>query len=176
MTAGEYLALGETAERYELIDGVVCMSPTPSPLHQKIQRLLQRQFEAFIDGHPGYDYYPCTDVRLGDRLVVAPDLACYVPGRIVGVPAELTVPPDLAIEILSPSNRAHDLTVKRGLYARHGVAEYWVVDPREAWVRCFRLKDGEMREHAVAGESLSSSAWPGFVLDLEPLARLMSEG
>ena len=55
MTAEEYLALGETNARYELIDGVVCMSPKPSPLHQKILRFIQGQLEAFLDSNPGFD-------------------------------------------------------------------------------------------------------------------------
>jgi Uma2 family endonuclease len=175
MTAEEYLALGENEERYELIDGVVCMSPTPSPLHQKILRLLQRQLETFIDANPGFDYYPDTDVRLDTQYVLALDLACYRPGRVPRVPRQLDVPPDLAIEILSPSNRAHDLTQKRGFDERFGVGEYWVVDPENGNVRCFRRSQEKLVESAVTGDSLASQALTGFVLDLRPLSALAKE-
>jgi Uma2 family endonuclease len=169
MTAEAFLALGETDEHYELIDGVVCMSPTPSPLHQKILRLIQRQLEAFIDANPGFDFYPDTDVTIDSRYVLAPDLTCYRPGRVPAMPQRLTVPPDLAIEILSPSNRAYDLTQQRALYERFGVGEYWVIDPATGNVRCFRLHEGRFEEAAVDGETLESSMLTGFVLDLKPL-------
>jgi Uma2 family endonuclease len=148
------------------------MSPTPSPLHQKILRFIQRQLEAFLDSNPGFDYYPDTDIRMDAGYVLAPDLSCYRPGRLSLLPKRLDVAPDLAIEILSPSNRAYDLAQKRSYYERFGVEEYWVVDPPTGNVRCFRRYEGRLEEMPVTGDSVESAALPGFVLDLKPLRAL----
>jgi Uma2 family endonuclease len=48
-------------------------------------------------------------------------------------------PPDLLIEILSPSNRGHDLLTKRALYARAGAREYWIVDPVQRTIEVLTL-------------------------------------
>jgi Uma2 family endonuclease len=172
MGAEEYLALGETSENYELVDGVVCMSPKPSPRHQKVLRLIQRQLEAFADAHPGVEYFPDSDVVLDARVVLAPDLACYRAGRLPRVPERLDVIPDLVIEILSPSNRAYDLTQKRAIYGRYGVGEYWVVDPEDGSVKCFRRDGPQLVECQVAGNLLEAVAIDGLVLDLRPLREL----
>lgn len=179
LTAEEFLALGETSERYELVDGVVCMSPKPSPRHQRALRLLQRQFEAFIDSNPGFDYYPDVDIRFDSRHVYAPDICCFRPGRVSSLDATIDVPPDLIVEILSPGSKAIDLTRKRADYGRFGVGEYWVLDPQSGGVRCFRSDGEQLVEVSVGSDaSLSSVAIEGFVLDLAPfkaLARVRTE-
>jgi len=71
--------------------------------------------------------------------------------------------PALIVEVLSPSNPEHDRIVKRALYARAGVAEYWLVSPEAAIVEVLTLAGGHYQTHArVAGdESLSSLVLPG---------------
>lgn len=172
MTADEYLALGETDENYELIDGEVRMSPKPSRRHQKALCLIQAQFESFMRANPGFDYYPDVDIRFNAEHVFAPDMCCFRPGRLPPLDEVLTIAPDLVIEILSPANMAADLIKKRAAYARFGVPEYWVVDPTTGGVRCFRARDGEFEETLCTGASLTSEATPGFTLDLTPLRRL----
>ena len=174
MTASEYLALGETRERYELIDGVVCMSPSPTPRHQKLLRAIYRQLESFIDANPGFDYFQDSDVVLGSQIVYEPDISCYRPGRIPAMPHHLTQPPDLVIEILSPGSKAFDLTTKKDDYERFGVHEYWAIDPADARVRCYRRQGQLFIETPVTGDFLESTGWPGFVLDLLPLRALAS--
>lgn len=127
MTADEFLALGETDQRLELVDGVVVMSPSPVPLHQRIARLLMRQIEDTLP--PGAQLFHETDVVLAHRLVYCPDIVAYAPGKLRGIPARLDTPPDLAIEILSPENRRKDLVTKREDYEKHGVGEYWIIEP-----------------------------------------------
>lgn len=173
MTAEEFLALGETNEHYELIDGVVRMSPTPSREHQRVLSLLIFQFELFKQGHAGFDYYPDISVRFSPHHVLEPDLACFVRGRLGNDAGPIQVAPDLVIEILSPSNRAYDLTQKRALYERFDVGEYWVIDPSTGNARCFRLQEGRFEEAAVIGDVLESRVLTGFVLDLKPLRAMV---
>jgi Uma2 family endonuclease len=179
MSAEEYLALGETFERYELVDGVVIMSPRPTRAHQLVLRLIMRQLEAFLDElspeSSQFDYYPDVDIRFGPRCVYAPDLCCYLPGRAPPLTATLDIAPDLIIEILSPGNKTHDLIRKRADYGRFGVREYWIIDPADGGVRSFRLRDAELIEFPVAGDSVASEAIPGLALDLRPLRKLASE-
>ncbi|MBC7772667.1 MAG: Uma2 family endonuclease [Pyrinomonadaceae bacterium] len=172
MSAQEYLALGETQDHYELINGVVCMSPKPTPRHQKIIQAIQRQLERFIDANPGFQYFLDSDVRFSDNTVYEPDLSCYRPGRVSAMPRHLSEVPDLIIEILSPGTRAFDLTVKKDDYERYGVSEYWAIDPADARVRCYRRQGELLIESPVITDSLASTALPGFVLDVVPLRTL----
>src|ERR1043165_4562307 len=97
MTAEEFLALGETDQRLELVDGVVVMSPSPVPLHQRIARLIMRQLE---DTAPvGAQLFHETDIVLAERLVYCPHIVGYGAGRVPGVPARMGVPPALGIEL-----------------------------------------------------------------------------
>jgi Uma2 family endonuclease len=168
MTAEEYLALGETNERYELIDGVVCMSPKPGSPHHDVQWLIFEQARAFAKQQGGRCF--CDfELVLSDRLVYAPDIMCFAPGRVVGAVKRVDSAPELVIEVLSPATAHFDLTRKRDDYDRFGVGEYWTVDPATARVRCFRRGAGRLEEQAVLGDRVASAAWQGFVLDLRPL-------
>jgi Uma2 family endonuclease len=170
LTADEFLSLGETSDRYELVDGVVVMSPGASYPHQKIMALLFRQLDRYAESMGG-DLVTDADVRLADNLVYRPDLVYLAPGRVVGLPQTLVMPPDLVIEILSPTSKPRDLITKRADYERFGVAEYWVVDPDTGNVRAFqRIRPGAaFAETVAAGDTLSSTALPGFVLGLAPI-------
>src|SRR5262245_59038093 len=116
MTADEYLSLGETPDRYELVDGVVIMSPSPTPIHQLLIQELQLQAGLYARAHSGTLVFPDTDLRLGPRQVYRPDLSVYAPGRWRGIPERLDLPPDLVIEIISPGSKPFDLITKRADY------------------------------------------------------------
>ena len=103
--------------------------------------------------------------------VVQPDVSVICdPGRIT--PRGCRGAPDLAIEILSPYTAAKDMRVKRDLYERHGVREYWIVDIGNRCVHAYRLADdrsyGEA-ETLVGSATLRSSVCPGFELGLAEL-------
>jgi Uma2 family endonuclease len=173
MTADEYLALGETRERYELIDGIVVMSPSPSTRHQKLIRLIWKQIERALESHPGAEVFHDTDLRIGPVLVYQPDLMCYLPGRFASFPERLAVPPDLVVEVLSPSNKPLDLITKRADYERFGVGEYWIVDPDT--LECRQLvRSGERFTEAAAGMELNCRSIPGLSVDLAAIRGAMS--
>ncbi|MFG0284970.1 MAG: Uma2 family endonuclease, partial [Phycisphaerales bacterium JB039] len=104
MTADEYLALGETTDRYQLIDGVVMMSPSPSPAHQRLLAEILYQFESFARAGGDILIFPDTDVRLDDQLVYRPDISIYRTQRLPRIPDRLRLAPDLVVEILSPGS------------------------------------------------------------------------
>ena len=151
-------------ERWELIDGEAhAMSPAPSRLHQRVlTRLAARIVPALEDG-PCEVYVAPFDVRLprGDELddeidtVVQPDVTVVCdPEKLDG--AGCRGAPDWVIEVLSPATEARDRVHKRALYERHGVREYWLVDPEERTVTAYRWRPeagrfAEPEVHATAG-------------------------
>jgi Uma2 family endonuclease len=174
MTADEFLSLGETTDRYQLVDGIVLMSPSPTPLHQRIKLLVAQQ--AMATDSPlagGPDVFLDTDVRFDTQVVYCPDVAVYRSGRLTSTPARLTQPPDLIVEVLSPGNKPLDLVTKRADYERFGVNEYWVFDPETTELRCWRADaTGHYAAGAVQGDRITSSAIPAFTLDLGPIRAL----
>lgn len=172
MTADEYLALGETRERYELIDGVIVMSPSPTPKHSEVAVEITFQLKAFARRERSVRVFADVDVRMSSSVVYQPDLAVYRLSRLRGQVDRLAVAPDLVIEVLSPSSKSLDLVTKREDYERFGVGEYWVVEPEAASVRWFARKSDRLVETAVAGDRIASAAIPGFELELLPLRRI----
>ncbi|MCI5120715.1 MAG: Uma2 family endonuclease [Candidatus Electrothrix sp. AUS4] len=125
-------------KRWELINGEVWdMSPAPSRLHQDV---LARLFYALFDYFKEKEcevYIAPFDVRLPDKqeaddpeifTVVQPDISVICDRKKLD-DRGCVGPPDLIIEILSPSTAAKDLKVKRLLYEQHGVQEYWLLHP-----------------------------------------------
>lgn len=127
----DYKSLPESeTRRYELLGGELVMTPSPNTYHQGILMNLLRLMDTFVRNHQlGTVYLAPLDVVLGQD-VVQPDLMFISKERanIIEV-AEIRGAPDLIVEILSPSTAERDRTYKRTLYARHGVQEYWLVDP-----------------------------------------------
>ena len=173
MTADEYLAIGETPERYELINGVVFMSPSPSFRHQRVLRHVLKQFETCADRLRGLEIAIDTDLALGEHTVYQPDIAVYAPGRLPTDAAKLEVAPDLAVEILSPSSRPLDLVTKRDDYEKFGVGEYWVIDPIPVTLRRWRREGDRLVETPVDALSVSCESVPGLALDLAKVRAAM---
>jgi Uma2 family endonuclease len=173
MTADEYLALGETPERYELIDGVVVMSPSPLPDHSEIAIEITYQLTQFARSGGRLRTFADTDVRLTSGKVYRPDVCVYRAERLTGKVEHLTTPPDLAVEILSPGSKPLDLITKRDDYEAFGVGEYWVVDPADARVRVWRRSGVRLLEGAVDGDSVPCAALPGFVMEVGPIRRIV---
>ncbi len=175
MTADEYLALGETEERYELIDGVVVMSPSTSDEHSEIAVEVTTQLNVFAKRTKTIRVFADIDTRFAPLLVYRPDVMAYLAERLTGTTKRRDLPPDLAVEVLSPSNRGLDLITKRRDYDRFGVGEYWIIDPETGHIRALQRKaPGEpFVETLVTGSSISSVAIRGFVLDLQPILAMI---
>lgn len=138
-TVDDLRALPDDGLQYELADGVLLVSPSPRPAHQ---RALVRLLVALVDAcPPELEVFPAPlDFQPTNRRSLQPDLL-VVRKEDVG---ELAVerPLLLAVEILSPSTRAKDLLVKRALYEDSGVAAMWVVDLDEPSITSWVLRDG----------------------------------
>ena len=117
-------------KRYELLEGELVMTPSPTWQHQDISIKLTIRLEAYVAARGlGRVAYAPLDVILGDD-VVQPDILFISRERASIIQEEeIRGAPDLIIEILSSSTAQRDRTYKRTLYGRHGVREYWLVDP-----------------------------------------------
>ena len=125
--------------RYELVDGVLLVSPAPTNRHQIVVGELYLLLRAASPPDVRVMLAP-TDYQPTDRRSLLPDL--LVTRRTDVGDDPISAPLRLAVEVLSPSTRSVDLLLKRGVYAESGVASYWVVDPAVPSVRALRLVDG----------------------------------
>lgn len=148
-TYDDLVALPEDAHA-ELLAGQVVVQPAPLPRHSRVARAMARFIGGPFDdddgrgGPGGWWILLDVDVRFARHDVVRPDLAGWR-RETLPEPWELRpidVVPDWVCEVLSPSNAAHDRIRKRRLYAAHGVAHYWLVDPVERTLEALRLVDG----------------------------------
>ena len=144
-TVDDYYALPDDI-RTELIDGVFYDMSSPSVTHQLIIGELHLQFKACEKKHQGkcrVILSPC-DVQLNrDRYtMLQPDILVVcdtekIKGR------NCFGPPDLTVEILSPSSRSHDCVLKLNKYKNSGVREYWIVDPEHRQVIVYIFEDAD---------------------------------
>ncbi len=158
-------------ERYELINGRLMMVPAPNTKHQEILGRLYLELGRFNREHGlGKVYVAPYDVYLSDTDVVQPDLL-FISRAREHIVTEQNVrgAPDLVIEILSPSTAEKDLGEKRDLYERHGVLEYWIVDPVAETVAVHRQGDGrlELAETLGRGDTLRTALLDGLQLKLD---------
>ena len=130
-TYADYVATPE-GERWELIDGVLYrMAAAPNTKHQTVSLFLGAPIDAHVlPRRLGLLYRAPFALMLSEANTVEPDLL-YVSAarRHIVTDRGCKGVPDLVVEILSPSNFANDMEVKRELYARYGIPEYWILDP-----------------------------------------------
>jgi len=160
-------------ERYELLDGELVFMPSPTVIHQRLLRRLLIALSIWADELLlGEVHVAPLDVVLADTVVVQPDIM-FISNDRASVITEPNIQgaPDLAIEILSPSDPNRDRVRKREIYERHGVGEYWLVDPDARNVTVLTLRDGAYLTAGIYGEgdTLTSLTLPGFTLNLADL-------
>jgi Uma2 family endonuclease len=150
----------QDGKRYEILDGELVVSPSPSLRHQyvmgQVLRALMREIQ---DAGRGLVFGAPLDVILSRTRVVIPDHVAVRADRFrILRPRGVFGAPDLVVEILSPSNRRYDRNRKRRIYASSEIPEYWIIDP-----------DANTLEQLVLGER-------DYVLDgvYEPGDRLRS--
>lgn len=144
LTYRDYADLPNNGRRYELHDGALSVTPAPGIRHQRISANLGDVLRAHVKRQRlGEVLYAPLDVILADTTVLQPDLV-FLDGRTRNLTSERGVegPPALVVEILSPSTHTIDQVTKPALYARHGVANLWLVDPETRTVEALQLEHG----------------------------------
>jgi len=136
-------ALPDDGQRYEIIDGELFVTPSPSYDHQEAAFAIARRLASYLAIHRvGHAALAPLDVIFGERTLVQPDVFVVhlIQGKRPRNSADAGVPL-LAIEIVSPSSARTDRVRKRGLYRREGVPEYWIVDPDARVIERWRPDD-----------------------------------
>ena len=160
----------ETDERYELINGVPIVMDSPNYKHQNAVGELHFQVKSFLQGKPCKVVLSPFDVRLNadkkDDIVVQPDLLVVCDKKKLANGKNCVGAPDMVIEIISPSNRRHDCVTKREIYEKHGVREYWIIDPDAFAVYIYRLENGVFKSEVhLYPEKLPVGVVDGLELD-----------
>jgi Uma2 family endonuclease len=169
----EFCALPHNAhKRFELHEGEIVEVPSPSPLHQWIVAELLYLLKAFLRIHPlGYVFGDNLDYEPADGVIVQPDLSFVAFERAPRLPERFQIMPDLAVEVMSPSNTERDMLRKVLLYFAYQAREVWVVYPEERMVRIYTpAAQGAHVRQFVEGDQLAGSAvLPNFTLNITDL-------
>jgi Uma2 family endonuclease len=142
LTYDDYLLFPEDGFRHELIDGEHYVTPSPLRRHQEIVGNLHWLIRSHLEAHPvGRVYVAPFDVIFSRYDVVEPDVLYLSNQRAAEILRDYVHgAPDLVIEVGSAGTRRRDETVKRSLYERDGVTEYWIVDPEIDVVRIYQRR------------------------------------
>lgn len=169
VSEAEFLALPETMDRIELLDGEVIVSPSPSVWHQELLSRIAQLLRSWAaeSGGPVFIGHSPLDVRFAPGRILQPDAFVILGELALDHEGPIDRVPDLCIEVLS-TNRVYDRLTKRFVYAAAGVRELWLVEPSgsiERW-----SGDG-LETSEVLTASLTSSLLPGLTIDLATIFR-----
>lgn len=173
LTYDNYSDLPNDRNRYEILDGELWVTPTPSTKHQRISSRLHFVLTQHVLANQLGDVYAVpTDVILAPTTVVQPDLI-FIGNDRRGIVTERAIegPPTLVIEILSVTTRRTDRQTKAQLYAKHGVPHYWLIDPDQQSVEAYELA-GDQYNLVVKtqyAEPFNPTLFPGLSIPLVDL-------
>jgi Uma2 family endonuclease len=177
LTYADFLLFPDDGMRHEIIDGVHYVTGSPNLGHQDLVGRLHLAIGNHLATrrHQGRVFLSPLDVVMSNYDVIEPDLL-FVSGDQQAILTEANVQgaPALLVEVLSPSTRRRDEGIKRQLFDRVGVREYWMVDPLARRVVVFRRSDGGALEEAEVlrcdtGATLTTSLLPDLTLAIDAL-------
>jgi Uma2 family endonuclease len=155
------------------------VTPSPNIRHQELLGRLHLLLGTFVEDRPerGRVFFAPFDVVFSFHDVVEPDLMFVAADQLdILTDKNIRGTPAMVVEILSPSTRKRDLGIKRDLYARFGVREYWVLDPERKVITVFRREaDGSFPQTATltaaGNDALATPLLPGIVISAARLFR-----
>jgi Uma2 family endonuclease len=126
--------------RFELYNGVIYEVPSATPLHGLIMVQIMVIIANFVNAHQlGYVFGDANDFVLAPNVIFQPDLAFIAKSRLSKLPQKhFEIAPDLAVEVISPSNLPGGIANKVETYVRYGTRLVWLVYPEERVVRIYR--------------------------------------
>ncbi len=159
----------EDGLRYELYDGELIELSSPFLLHQVVVGHLFDLRRDHRVGRGGRGGRAPRDVGVDEFNVLEPDLLFVVADRLslLDLRQHVRVPPDLVVEVLSPSTAWRDRGVKMRMYATYGVPEYWIVDPDARQIQIHNLTDGKWlpAQRGESGAEVESTVLEGLRFD-----------
>jgi Uma2 family endonuclease len=180
LTQAEFKQLPEGPPYYEFEHGKVIEMPRPHPRHNRIVLLLGSFLTRYVEENGLGLVFSDVEVDLTPDLTYAPDLFFLATERLGQYDedsGDITGPPSLAIEVVSPKSASRDRLRKFEHYRAAGVEWYWLIDPQEVSVEEYHLREGDyIRKASVAaGEVFRPGVFPGLEIDLAALVAPPSE-
>jgi Uma2 family endonuclease len=180
-TYDDFLLFPDDGKRHEIIDGEHYVTPSPNLRHQDLAGRLHLAIGSHVANHPGIGrvFLAPLDVVFSYHDVVEPDLL-FVAGDQLDIltPQNIQGAPALVVEVLSPGTRKRDEQIKRRLFERGGVREYWLIDPELDLVKVYRRDENDDASlprvaelTAERHDVLDTQLLPGFSLPLADFFR-----
>lgn len=172
-TYEEYARLDDE-QRDEIIDGELLMAPEPDTWHQDWSKKLFRRIDRHVmDRELGEVFFAPVDVILDAENVVQSDLL-FIAKANLSILQKRGVfgAPDLLVELISPSSMQRDRFLKKSLYLRFGVKEYWIVDIDSKALEIWKLQNRRYELHCEVEQNggVTSPLLPGLAFDLSEIA------
>jgi Uma2 family endonuclease len=174
LTYDDFLSLPDDGQRHELIGGDHYVTPSPVTRHQRISGELFFSLRGYLGAKGSGSVFTAPfDVLLSDHDVVEPDLLVILADQSDILTAQhVRGAPAIVVEILSPGTRRRDETLKRALYERAGVREYWTIDPDQNVVTLYRFESPDAATvalHRGTGEMVTSPLLPEWKIAVDEL-------
>ncbi len=170
LTYRDWLSFPDDGRAYEIIDGELFVTPSPSIRHQRTSRELQHALLTFLRSTGSGEVLSApVGVKLDDGSVVEPDIVVVLAANAGRIGEQVIEgAPDIVIEILSPGTAQRDLGIKRRKYEASNVPEYWIVDAESRRIEVLSLHAGRYSRSQTFGgtDTLTSSSLAGFALDV----------
>ncbi len=171
LTNADYMALPDDDKRYELHERELIEQPSPSPLHVWIVTLLARAISNYVVEHSlGFVGGDNLDYFMGQGIVLKPDVS-FAAGIFPPFAKRFEFAPDLAVEILSPSNSASEMNYKVKTYLQYGSRLVWVIDPDKQLTTIYHKQAEQIITTHLTGEGIlvGEDVLPDFRLPLRDL-------
>jgi len=171
-TEKAYFALPESNHIVELVDGRLVIPDMPTIHHQRVVRDFAFRLHDWNAEHKaGEVLFSAYPIRLKPGLIREPDVMFYLNEHRSRMQVQRGGPPDLVVEVLSPSTRRIDQGAKLAQYAEARVTEYWLMDPDQHWVEVHALENGRYQHlgRFSPGEEATSRLLPGFTVAVADL-------
>jgi Uma2 family endonuclease len=170
-TYDDYAAMPEDGKRYQIVDGVLFMSPAPNRWHQEsVGEIFASLRDHVKQAKLGRVYIAPFDVELNPKTVVQPDVLVLLATHLERISDKRIIgAPDLVVEVASPGTTGFDRRQKQDAYAHAGVPEYWIVDPASHTLELLILEDAAYRSLGIfqGQQTLPSIVVPGFSIPVE---------
>ena len=175
LTVADLDMMPDDGNRYELIEGEIFASRSPSLTHQSVSGNIFLSIKAYLIEKPIGEIWATPGVIFSEFSGVIPDLVFVSHQRRTEIASgdRITGAPDLVIEIVSPGaeNERRDRLAKRQLYGKHGVKEYWIVDFEKRTIEVYLLQAQilQLQSAFTEKDELTSSVLPGYRANVETI-------
>jgi len=175
LTYSDWLRFPEDGRLYEIVGGELFVNPPPGIRHQRVSRNLEIAIATHLENTKAGEVFDAPiGVRLSEEDVPEPDLVVVLAAHADRIGEQVIEgAPDVVVEILSPGSAQRDVGVKKTLYAKHGIPEYWIADPESRTIEVFSLEASGYVSRALyrREETLSSAVLVGFTVALNTVFR-----